>query len=237
VSARLRLTRVRAFSLRSQWGGGWWPQREPRGPDYSLPVGARHDVIASRGDTLLRVATKADLDAVDFLTVEAYRPIQASYVSMLGEACYEAVRQQPELTWEERKTRQNRELFAEHPDQLWVLAADGEVFGYVSFWIFPGQSYGHIDNNAVRADRAGRGWGAFMYRHVLDHFRERGLRFAHVDTGLDDAHIAARRAYEAVGFDRAVPGVDYWQDLKQLNPGSTASRPAGSERPVAEDRL
>jgi hypothetical protein len=60
-----------------------------------------------------------------------------------------------------------------------------------------------------------------MYRHVLDHFREQGLRFAHVDTGLDDAHIPARRAYEAAGFDRQVPTVDYWQDLSLRNPGST----------------
>jgi hypothetical protein len=61
-----------------------------------------------------------------------------------------------------------------------------------------------------------------MYRHVLERFRGLGLRFAHVDTGLDDAHIPARRAYEAVGFDRAVPGVEYWQDLAARNPGSTA---------------
>ena len=54
-----------------------------------------------------------------------------------------------------------------------------------------------------------------MYRHVLHRFRELGLRFAHVDTGLDDAHIPARRAYEAVGFDRTVPDVDYWQDLRE----------------------
>ena len=60
-----------------------------------------------------------------------------------------------------------------------------------------------------------------MYRHVLDHFRRQGLRFAHVDTGLDDAHIPARRAYAAVGFDRAVPGVEYWQDLSAMNPGSS----------------
>ena len=180
-------------------------------------------IIGRRQDTVLRVATDADLEAIDQLTVEGYRPIQESYVSMLGEDCYESVRQQPELRWDERKTRQNRDLFAEHPDQLWVLDRDGDVFGFVSFWIFPTQSYGHIDNNAVRADEAGHGWATFMYRHVLDHFRERGLRFAHVDTGLDDAHIPARRAYEAVGFDRAVPGVDYWQDLTAGNRGSTAS--------------
>ena len=33
------------------------------------------------------------------------------------------------------------------------------------------------------------------------------------DTGLDDAHIPVRRAYESVGFDRQVPSVDLWQKL------------------------
>jgi hypothetical protein len=37
--------------------------------------------------------------------------------------------------------------------------------------------------------------------------------FAQVDTGLDEAHIPAGRAYEAVGFDRRVPNVDLWQRL------------------------
>jgi ribosomal protein S18 acetylase RimI-like enzyme len=141
---------------------------------------------------------------------------------MLGEACYETVRHAPELTWEQRKTQQNRSLFAEHPGWLWVLDRDGDVFGYVSFWLVTEHGYGHLDNNAVRSDRAGQGWATFMYRHVLDHFRGCGLRFAHVDTGLDDAHVAARRAYEAVGFDRDVPVVEYWQDLAACNPGSSA---------------
>jgi len=61
-----------------------------------------------------------------------------------------------------------------------------------------------------------------MYRHVPERFRAEGLRYAHVDTGLDDAHVPARRTYEAVGFDRTVPTVEYWQDLSQRNPGSTA---------------
>ena len=59
-----------------------------------------------------------------------------------------------------------------------------------------------------------------MYQHVLKYFRDKGLRFAHFDTGLDDAHIPARRAYESVGFDRKVPGVEYWQDLSRNSHGS-----------------
>jgi ribosomal protein S18 acetylase RimI-like enzyme len=177
-------------------------------------------VIAARDGAVLRVARDEDLVAVDRLTIDAYRPIQESYVAMVGEDTYDAVRHEPEMTWEQRKCAQNRRLFDAHPDQVWVLERSGDVFGYVTFWLFPEQHYGHIDNNAVRADEAGRGWATFMYRHVLEHFRELGLRFAHVDTGLDEAHAPARRAYEAVGFDRQVPTVEYWQDLARRNPGS-----------------
>ena len=142
---------------------------------------------------------------------------------MLGPETYEAVRHEPAaVVGRSGRCAQNRRLFDAHPEQVWVLERSGDVFGYVTFWIFPEQSYGHIDNNAVRADVAGQGWATFMYRHVLDRFRELGLRFAHVDTGLDDAHIAARRAYEAVGFDRAVPIVEYWQAL--CAPGSIIDR-------------
>lgn len=170
--------------------------------------------IATRDDVVLRTALPTDLPKVDELTVACYRPIQESYVAMLGEELYETVRHEPQLTWEERKLGQNRRLFEAHPDHVWVLDDSGDVFGYVTFWLFPEQGYGHIDNNAVRQDRAGQGWATFMYRHVLQHFRDdAGLRYAHVDTGLDDAHLPARRAYEAVGFDRVVPGVEYWQDL------------------------
>ncbi len=169
--------------------------------------------IAERAGVVLRAASADDLAEIDRLTVDGYAGIQASYVAMLGEDIYEAVRHQPELTWEQRKCAQNRELFDAHPEQVWVLDRDGDVFGYVTFWLFPEQQYGHIDNNAVRSDETGQGWATFMYRSVLERFRELGLRFAHVDTGLDDAHAAARRAYESVGFDRAVPGVEYWQGL------------------------
>ena len=178
-------------------------------------------VVVTKGGAVLRLAVEQDLASVDALTVESYRAIQESYVAMLGDECYEAVRLEPELTWAERKIAQNRRLYHEHPEQLWVLEEDGAVFGFVSFWLFPEKSYGHIDNNGLRADRVGQGWATFMYRHVLEHFRALGLRFAHVDTGLDDAHIPARRAYEATGFDRQVPTVDYWQDLSLRNPGST----------------
>jgi ribosomal protein S18 acetylase RimI-like enzyme len=170
-------------------------------------------VVAEREGAVLRHAREEDLPAIDALTVAGYAAIQQSFVTMLGEDLYEAVQADPEQTWEERKCAQNRRLFAEHPEQVWVLDGGSDVFGFVTFWLIPERRYGHLDNNAVDEARAGQGWATFMYRHVLDRFRELGLAYAHVDTGLDDAHIPARRAYDAVGFDRAVPSVDLWQRL------------------------
>ena len=170
-------------------------------------------MIGARDGVVLRHATETDLPAIDGLTTVGYAPIQESFVAMLGADLYETVQAIPGQTWEERKTAQNRRLFAEHPEQVWVLEDAGRVFGYVTFWLFPERSYGHLDNSAVDTSRRGEGWARFMYTHVLEHFRSLGLRYAHVDTGLDDAHIPARSAYEAVGFDRSVPTVDLWRAL------------------------
>jgi ribosomal protein S18 acetylase RimI-like enzyme len=177
-------------------------------------------IIAEREGVVLRHAQKDDFPKIDEITILYYTDIQTSYVSMLGEDCYQAVRHNPELTWQERKTGQVHRLFAEHPEWIWVLDRRNEVFGFVTFYLFPEQHYGHIDNNGVHPAYTGQGWGKFMYRCVLKHFLQQGLRFAHVDTGLDPAHDAARRAYEAVGFDRKVPVVEYWQDLMKFKKDS-----------------
>ena len=170
-------------------------------------------IVAERDAVVLRHAAEADLPVIDGLTAVGYAEIQESFVAMLGLDLYEAAQADPGQSWEQRKAQQNRRLFAEHPEQVWVLEDTGWVFAYVSFWLFPERGYGHLDNSAVDPSCRGAGWARFMYVHVLDHFRSLGLRYAHVDTGLDDAHIPARRAYEAVGFDRSVPTVDLWRRL------------------------
>jgi len=114
-------------------------------------------VIAERNGITLRYARDDDLAQVDWITVICYTPIFESYFAMLGEDCYEVVRHNPELTWEERKTGQVHRLYREHPEWLWVLENDGKVFGYITFYLFPEQGYGHIDNNGIHPDYAGRG--------------------------------------------------------------------------------
>ena len=52
-----------------------------------------------------------------------------------------------------------------------------------------------------------------MYEHVLDLFRQAGMRFADVATGLGPEAAPARRAYEKVGFKPLVESVRYFQEL------------------------
>jgi len=178
-------------------------------------------IIAESKGVVLRQARSEDLPPIDEIAVLCWQPIFDSYISMLGMEWYEIARPDPEMTWQERKTGQIRRQFLEHPDWFWALEKQGEVIGFLTFHIDKEKSTGIIGNNGVHPEHAGQGLGKFMYRHVLQHFREQGLRFAKVGTGLDEGHLPARRAYEGAGFDRAVPAVEYWQDLSLNNKGST----------------
>ena len=177
--------------------------------------------IGETNGVVLRYASKDDLSSIDEIAVLCWQPIFESYVSMLGEDLFDISRPDPDQTWQERKIGQIRRHFGKHPDWMWTLQKQSEVIGFLTFHVETEKSAGVIGNNGVHPEHAGQGLGKFMYRHVLDHFRSLGLRFAKVGTGLDPAHLPARRAYEGVGFDRSVPAVEYWQDLSLNNDGSS----------------
>jgi len=176
--------------------------------------------IVEKDGLVLRQAQLSDMSRIDEITIICYTPIAESWIAMQSESISEALRD-PSLTWQERKTKQNHDLFAEHPEWVWVLEQNSEVLGFVTFKINFERGMGIIDNNGILPEHTGKGLGKFMYRFVLDYFRKEGLNVAFVETGLDDPHLPARKAYEGVGFDRSTPVVYYWQDLRKNNSGST----------------
>ena len=56
--------------------------------------------------------------------------------------------------------------------------------GFITFSTVAKCSLGELDNNGVHPDYAGKGWATYMYRTVLNYFREQGLRFAFVETEI-----------------------------------------------------
>lgn len=176
--------------------------------------------IARRDIAVLRPAIDSDLPAIDRIAIACWTPIFESFHDLLGDPIYREA-YHDDTSWQQTKCRQIRDHFARQPDATWVVERDGEVIAFLTFQIR--DRTGVIGNNGVSPDHAGQGWGTFMYRHLLAHFRAAGCTIAQVHTGLDRGHAAARRAYEAVGFDHQKRMVDYYQDLRALNPGSCPS--------------
>lgn len=176
-------------------------------------------ILAEQDDLILRTAILEDFHSIDEITIICYTAIHESWVELQSQSVYEALRD-PNATWQERKTKQNHDLFDTHPERVWVLEKNSDIIGFVTFKIDLEKGFGLIENNGVLPQHAGQGLGKFMYRYVLDYFRKQGLKVAIVETGLDDPHIPARKAYEGVGFDKSAPIVLYWQDLRKDNVGS-----------------
>lgn len=169
-------------------------------------------IISEKNGVTLRHASEEDLTYLDEITIVCYKPIQESYVRIVGKAFSSEMVSED---WKDRKTKQVRDLFLKCPENVWVLEQNGLVFGYLTFMIYTGKSLGVIDNNGVLPEYRNQGWGTFMYRQLIKHFKKEGLRFAFVETDLDDPHIPARHAYEAVGFNRQHRIVNYIQDLTE----------------------
>lgn len=157
----------------------------------------------------IRALRAEDIERVCEIAVAAWEPIFAGFRELLGEELFGLAH--PD--WRAEKASQVRWVCRNEPWHVVVTEVDGEVVGFLSYRFDEQRSMGEIGNNAVHPDFQGRGIGTAQCRHALQAFRRQGLRCASVWTGLDDSHAPARAMYQQVGFDRALPGVQYWQRL------------------------
>jgi GNAT superfamily N-acetyltransferase len=115
--------------------------------------------------------------------------------------------------WEERHGGACEKAVREAPERAIVTVVDGEIVGFLT-WYLPGpEGVGEIGANAVHPDWQGRGIGARQCRHALDLFREQGLTSATVYTGLDEGHAPARTQYLKAGFQCSTPHIRYFMKL------------------------
>lgn len=139
----------------------------------------------------------------------AWHGIFQMYRELYGEDLF--ARMMPNV--ESRKGEEVRRYCEKNPDCVFVCEEEGRIVGFVTFRIDGNKGMGEIGNNAVDPDCGLKGIGQQMYRAVLDHFRKLGLAFAMVNTGLDEAHAPARRAYERAGFDIRQEDITYYMKL------------------------
>ena len=100
-----------------------------------------------------------------------------------------------------------------HPDWIYVCEEKEKIVGFITFSIDQERKIGQMGNNAVDPECVLKGIGQQMYSAVFKRFKEEGLLYAQVRTGLDDAHLRARRAYERAGFNIKIEDVTYFKKL------------------------
>lgn len=158
---------------------------------------------------MIRAYRAEDLSALMNIGNQAWQDIYRMFRCCYGGELFELLTPDPDTS----KGEQIRGHCEQHPDWVLVCEQDGQIKGFVTFRLDPQRGLGEIGNNAVRLDCRGQGVAQELYAAVLDRFRQTGLRYARVHTGLDTAHAPARRAYEKAGFDIRHEEVVYYQKL------------------------
>lgn len=157
----------------------------------------------------IRLFEPNDLDRVHDICVRAFTPIHDGFELAIGSEIFA----REYSGWQARYEEDIRNLAADPNTQLHVVEDAGVVVGFVATKIDPERKAGEIGLNAVDPAYQGKGIGKDMYSFALRNLKERGAGYAYVGTGADNAHASARAAYEAVGFDRAIPSVYYFKKL------------------------
>jgi GNAT superfamily N-acetyltransferase len=112
-----------------------------------------------------------------------------------------------------RKGEEMREICRESPESVFVCEENGRRVGFMHLVFDREQGIGEIGNNAVDPECGLKGIGQQMYRFAFERFRAEGMRYAKVQTGLDEGHAPARRAYERAGFDISHSKITYFRKL------------------------
>jgi N-acetylglutamate synthase-like GNAT family acetyltransferase len=98
-------------------------------------------------------------------------------------------------------------------DNVWVTEEDGALLGFFSYAMSGARKVGTIHYNGVAVAARGKGVGSAQVEKCLAMFREAGMEYACVGTGLNEGHAAARRVYEKNGFEPLMEYVMYAQKL------------------------
>lgn len=160
---------------------------------------------------VIRLAQEKEVEAACNIAKLAWARVHDSFRKIMGEDMHDVLC----ANWEEGKAAQVRGHFERNPEWFYVVARleDGKVVGFLTVRLDQKKSLGTIGNNAMDPSVQGRGMGSEMHRFALDLFKEKGMRFASVMTGLDEGHAPARRAYEKAGFDIRREDVTYYKVL------------------------
>lgn len=103
----------------------------------------------------------------------------------------------------------------EKPEHCLVAEFQSLPVGFITWQVDDERKTGTVGYNAVDPEYGGKGIGSQLLNNVLNIFREKGLLYANVITGLNEGHAPARRMYEKAGFEPLAKNVVYTMKLNK----------------------
>ncbi len=158
---------------------------------------------------MIRTYKPEDLPAVMDIANRAWREIYKMFRESYGDELFQII--VPDETTS--KGKQVKSHCERHPEWVFVCEEEACIVGFVTFSLDLNRNIGIIGNNGKDLDCGLKGIGQQMYKAVLEYFREHGMVYAKVGTGLDYAHAPARKAYKRAGFNLCHENVDYYMKL------------------------
>lgn len=107
--------------------------------------------------------------------------------------------------WSERMFRQEIEQQASH---FYVMLHEGEVAGYVGFWLVVDEA--HITSVTVRGDCRGRGLGRCAMEFILARARHLGVK--QVTLEVRTSNVRAQNLYTSLGFETLYRRREYYNN-------------------------
>lgn len=149
------------------------------------------------------------VEACARISVGAWERIHEAYRACMGDQLHDAIMS----NWRQQKAEGIRRQ--QRGENAFVALSDGDLAGFIAYHT-EGQ-VGEIVGNALSPAYLGQGIAQKMYSFVLDRMRKEGLRYARVNTGGDDGHAPARRAYERAGFSQPLLRRRYYAMLSSVS--------------------
>ena len=114
-------------------------------------------------------------------------------------------------TWQEHKKGAVDYDLVNNASDAFVAELEGRVVGFICTRLLRYQLIGHVANMAVAPEFQGIGVGKALMSAVLDHFRDRGMIYARIETLQQNAK--AQNFYPSLGFKEVARQIFYFMEL------------------------
>jgi len=155
----------------------------------------------------IRPSVGSDMAQIVELSLLAWEPVFESFEKVLGPRVF------PVLYPDWRKSQaEGVEGACKATDKYHTLVAelDGRVVGFIAYEL-KGET-GEVVLLAVHPEFQERGIATQLNQTALDAMKAAGVKMVVVETGGEEGHAPARRAYEKAGYT-GLPLVRYFKDL------------------------